>query len=696
MKPLLTWISMLSTLALGSGFCPLDADEGMWLFNRLPLDTLEKRHGFRPDDEWALHIMRSSARISAGGSGSVVSKNGLVMTNHHVVSGMLAELSTEEADYVENGFQAKELDDELKCPGTEVDILWEIVDVTERVQSAAASSRGPGEAEKARRAEIAAIEKSSKDETGLHSEVVTLYRGGEYHLYRYKRYADVRMVFAPEVAAAFFGGDADNFEFPRYCLDVAFLRLYEDDKPIEAEHWLRWSKKGVEEGELTFVSGHPGRTQRLNTVDHLRYLRDIGYPSYLEILYRREIALQQFGLDGAEAERIARDDLFGVQNSRKALRGILAGLQDPAILEKKLASEAALKAFAAEAGGADGSATPGDWARITAAMQASPALRDPFVWLEQGRAFWSDLFGKARTALRLIEETAKPNAERLPEFRETAIPAIERRLYSPAPIYPELEVAKLTDSLTHFASKMGREHPLVQIALAGKSPADRAYELVSGTALLDIEARKSLVEGGKEGLEKSEDAMVQLALAIDVYGRNARRAYEDLVTSVRTEAYAKISKTAFAATGTSVYPDATFTLRLAFGVVKGWTEGGKNIAPFTQMAGAFEASEQAGNAEPYELPQSWLKSADKVAGDTRYNFVSTADIIGGNSGSPVINRAGEVVGLIFDGNIHGLVLDIAYTEEKARAVSVHADAIVEALRSIYGFDRILKELRPAS
>ena len=680
-------LSTLSILVLASA-ATLRADEGMWLFNQLPAEHLASKYGFRPDDEWATHVMRSSVRISAGGSGSVVSSGGLVMTNHHVVSSCLHQLSTAERNHLEAGFFARTIADEVRCPNTHVDILWEIVDVTDRVEGAVRPEMDAGSAEAARRVERAAIEKESKDSPGYHSEVVTLYRGGKYHLYRYKRYDDVRMVFAPESAIAFFGGDADNFEFPRHCLDVSFVRLYDDGKPAEMDHWLRWSKNGVAAGDLTFVSGHPGRTQRLNTVDHLRYLRDVAYPSYLELLYRREIALQQFGLRGGERARVAKDDLFGIQNGRKALRGVLAGMQDPAILAAKLKEEAALKAYAASHPGCG--AFLADWEAITASLVASRAYRAEYAFLEQGRALWSPLFGQARTIYRLVTEQTKPAADRLPEFRETALPAVKRRLYSPAPIDPDLEKAKLTDSLTWFAEKFGAEHPLVKLVLQGKPPADRAHELVSNSRLLDVAARKELVEGGVEAVESTDDAMIMLAKSLDPYARAARKRFEDLVTSVRTQSYSNISKAAFAATGTGVYPDATFTLRLAYGVVAGWEEGGRDIPAFTTIGGAYGLGKAHANKEPYALPETWRKA--KPSRDVHFNFVSTADIIGGNSGSPVINRRGEVVGLIFDGNIHGLVLDIVYTEEKARAVSVDAQAIIEALQSVYGLDRLVREL----
>jgi len=669
----------------------LPADEGMWLFNRLPTKHLSSKHGFTPDEKWAQRLMRSAVRLSSGGSGSFVSPDGLVMTNHHVGSDALQKLSTKEKNLLDTGFVARTRDEELACPDLEILSLVSIEDVTARVNGAVKPGSDPAAANKERREMMATIEKESKDATGLQSEVVTLYQGGEYHLYRYKRYAEVKLVMAPETAIAFFGGDVDNFEFPRFDLDVCFFRCYEGGKPAKVEHYLPWSKDGADDGELIFVAGHPGSTRRLNTVDHFRFLRDVEYPSRLAVLARREIALQQLSIRGAEEERIARDDLFGVQNGRKALRGVLAGLLDPAVLARKERDEASLKAQVS--GSSNLGASFDDWARIAQARAAFREFYEEYNLLEGGRGFWAHLFSTARTLVRLAEEKEKPNAERLPGFRESDMETLELNLYSKAPIYPVLEKATLADSLTHLATHMGAEHPLVRMVLGGKSPIDRAQEVINGTKLIDVEVRREIARGGKAAIQSSADPMIVLARTVDPYARAVRRKYEDLIQGVEREAYGNIARAIFAIRGTDVYPDATFTLRLAFGVVAGWKEDGKAVPAFTTLGGAFDKHDEHKGKEPFNLPQSWLDARGKLNLSTPFNFCSTADIIGGNSGSPVVNKAGEVVGIIFDGNIHSLILDIAYTEEKARAVSVASQAIVECLRKVYNAGHLAQELQ---
>ncbi|HVR76558.1 MAG TPA: S46 family peptidase [Planctomycetota bacterium] len=668
----------------------LFGDEGMWLFNRLPLETLKEKHGFTPEPGWAERLQRAAVRLSSGGSGSFVSSEGLVMTNHHVGSDALQKLSTRERNLLEEGFVARTREEELKCPDLEVMALDSIEDVTSRVNAAVAPGADPAAAGKSRRETMATIEKESKDSTGLQSEVVTLYQGGEYHLYRYRRYDDVRLVMAPEIGIAFFGGDIDNFEFPRFDLDVCFFRIYQDGKPASIQHFLRWSPNGARDQDLVFVAGHPGSTRRLNTVDHFRFLRDVEYPSRLATLARREIALQQFSIRGPEEDRIARDDLFGVQNSRKALRGVLAGLLDPAVLAQKVHLEAELRARVA----ADPKlgASLEDWDRIAQARRAFGAFYDEYQLLEGARAFWSHVLGIARSLVRLAEENEKPNAERLPGYRESDRESLELALYSTAPLYPSLEKVTLADSLTQLAAYLGAEHPLTAMVLAGRSPADRANDLISGTKLIDVAARKEVAAGGKAAIQTSTDPMIILARTVDPHARAARRKYEDLIQAVEREAYAHISRAIFSIRGTSVYPDATFTLRLAYGLVKGWSEDGVMVPPFTTIGGAFEKHDAHQGNPPFNLPASWLAARGKLDLSTPFNFVCTADIIGGNSGSPVVNRKGEIVGIIFDGNVHSLILDISYTDEKARAVSVASTAIVEALRKVYGAEQLAREI----
>jgi hypothetical protein len=690
MKWIVSSGTRLCPLLLLLGASRVTADEGMWLFNRLPEKQLRERYGFRPEPGWAEHLFRSAVRISSGGSGSFVSPDGLVMTNHHVGSEALHDLSTKEKNLEKDGFLARTRGEELKCPAMEILTLRSIEDVTARVNGAVPPGADPAAAGKARREAMAMIEKESKDSTGLQSEVVTLYQGGEYHLYQYKRYEDVRLVMAPELDIAFFGGDPDNFEFPRYDLDICFFRVYENGQPAKVEHNLRWSEKGASDGELIFVAGHPGKTQRLDTADHFRFLRDSEYPSTIATLARRELTLEQFSIRDPERASIAREDLFSVQNSRKALWGMLAGSLDPAIWLEKSRQEAELRVRVS----ADSKlgATTDDWDRIAQGRRAFLEFYDEYQMLERGRAFWSDLFNHARTLVRLAEENEKPNQERLPGFRESDRETLELHLYSKAPIYPELEKAKLADSLTHLATRQGAEHPLVRMVLAGKSPQDRAAELVSGTKLLDPEARRELAKGGKAAALSSSDPMVALARTVDPYARAARRKFEDLVQGVEREAYGNIARAIFAIRGKDVYPDATFTLRLAFGVVKGWKEADHEVPAFTTLGGAYEKHDQHQGKEPFRLPASWLAARGKVEPSTPFNFVSTADIIGGNSGSPVVNRKGELVGIIFDGNIYSLVLDLVYTEERARAVSVASQAILEALRKIYGATELADEI----
>ncbi len=672
------------------------ADEGMWLFNNPPVKLLQDKYRFQPTAAWLEHVQKSSVRFDNGGSGSFVSPDGLVMTNHHVGADCLGKIGTKDKNYLATGFEAKANADEPKCEDLELNVLMSIEDVTARVAGAVQPGMNDASAEKARRAEINNIEKDSRDKTGLRSDVVTLYGGGQYHLYRYKRYTDVRLVFAPQKSVAFFGGDPDNFEYPRYDLDICFFRVYENDKPVHVDNYLKWSESGAAEGELIFVSGHPGRTERADTVTHLLYQRDYAVPGILNLLRRREVLLDNFSERSAENARRAEDELFGIKNSRKAYLGMLAGLQDPAILGKKRDSEKELRDAVSKDPKLSRSYGDG-WDQVAATIKTLIGIRDEYNLFGIGpqrraQAFNSDLFDIAIALVRLAEETSKPNSERLREYSEAGLDSLKLQLFSDAPIYEDLETVQLADSLGMMAEILGEENETVRMVLAGKSPRERAAELIQGTALKDVAVRKRLAEGGLKAIQDSNDPMIQLARTIDPESRRIRQAFEQQVDEPLSQAYAKIANARFAVYGSSVYPDATFTLRLAFGVVKGYTEEGRQIPWATTLGGAYEHAAAHDDKEPFELPKIWNDRKSQLALSTPFNFVSTADITGGNSGSPVINRQGELVGIIFDGNIQSLVLDYIYTDEAARAVAVHSAGILEALRKIYQANRLVDEI----
>jgi hypothetical protein len=666
------------------------ADEGLWLFNNVPAKLLKEKYSFDPPnlDKWLEHIQESCVRFP-GGSGSFVSPDGLVMTNHHVGSGFIQRLSSKEADYLKNGFQAKTRADEKMCKGLELYCLQKIDDVTQRVKAAVKPGMKPEEAADARKAVITQIESESEKKTGLQPEVVTLYNGGQYHLYLYKKYSDVRLVFAPEQQIAFFGGDPDNFEYPRFDYDVTFFRVYENGKPLKVDHYLKWSKNGAKDGELVFLAGHPGKTDRLNTVAELDYLSSKGVPYVLERLYRREVLLSLYSSRDAENARKAKDLLFGAQNSRKHFDGELAGMLDPALIARKQAYEKKLRDAVAKNPELRDVAKA--WDEIAKIQKTRAALIRDYTLLEAGHGFWSLPFNYARSLVRAADELAKPNEKRLQGYTDSDLPSLKVALFAQRPIYDDLEQLKLADALTWMAEQLGPNHAVVTKVLQGKSPRHRAAELVNGTKLDKVATRKELFEGGKKAVDASKDTMIELARLIDKEARDVRKKMEQ-VEEVRKQAYDLIAKAKFAVEGTSTYPDATFTLRLAFGPIKSYEENGKTVAPFTDFAGMYKRAHDQGYRPPFDLPERWLKNKDKLKLSTPYNFVFAGDSIGGNSGSPVFNRAGELVGILFDGNIHSLVWGFIYDDTQARSVAVDSRGIIEGLRAIYGAGELADEI----
>jgi hypothetical protein len=661
----------------------------MWLYNAFPKDRVQKQYGFLPTQEWLDHLRLSSVRFNNGGSGSFVSADGLAFTNHHVGADCIEKLGTSGTDYMKTGFYAKTQADEAKCPDLELNALVGIDDVTAKVKAAAPAAMSAADAGQAQRSAMSAIEKDCATSTGLRCDVVTLYSGEVYNLYKYKKYTDVRLVFAPEYDAAFFGGDPDNFTFPRYDLDITFFRVYENNKPVHLDNYLQWSKTGVKDGDLIFVSGHPGGTDRLTTMAQWQFLKDVDYPSRLAIYKRRIAMLQKFSAESVENARIAQEDLFGLQNSQKAINGYYEGLKDVAVLaQMDKAEREREKAYMDKHHG-----EPNPWEGISNAVKVNREIYDALTYVERMRGFYSvHLTSYARNLVRLAEEKSKPNSDRLREYRDSALPSLEQQLFSTAPIYKILETATLAVSMAQMQEALGPDDAAVKASLSGKSPEEAAKALIAGTKLEDVAVRKQLYEGGKAAVDASTDPLIVLMRNVDPEARAVRKRFDDEVDAVVRRDGAAIARARFAQTGFTQPPDATFTLRLSYGTVKGYEENGKKIPYFTTFGGAFQHAEEHGNKPPFNLAGSWPKMKSKLNLETPLNYVSTADIIGGNSGSPTVNKAGEVVGIIFDGNIQSLVLNFYYDDRQARAVHVDSRGIIEALRKIYGADALANEL----
>jgi len=675
--------SVLACLAV-----PLGADEGIWLFNQFPKELVRKKYGFEVTDAFLDHLRLSSVRFNNGGSGSFISPEGLLFTNHHVGADCIQKLSSKENDYYANGFHARTRAQEKACPDLEVNVLLRIEDVTGKVNAQVKEGVAPAEANRLRNAAIAALEKDCVARTGNRCDVVTLYAGGQYHMYEYKRYTDVRLVFAPESSIAAFGGDPDNFTYPRYCLDFALFRAYENGKPARVSHYLRWSKEGVQDGQLTFVAGHPGTTGRLATYAELEFYRDVSYPLIHARLKSLVDTLLAYSAKSAENKRVAAENLQSQQNSYKAYTGFLAGLRDPLLMKQKLAEERRLQeavrndaAMAAQYGGL--------WEEVAAAYREFASFYKQFWLFERGATRGSELMDIARMVIRYAEEKPKPNDQRLTDYRETALPSLERAMYTTAPIDDSMEIAVIADYLRFLSQELGAEDPTVKALLAGRTPQQAAESLVRTSKLKDVAVRKRLAADAS-AVRASQDGMIRFLRLLDEPARRYRKLFEDKVESIQRSSAARIAQIRFKLMGTSAYPDATFTLRLSYGPVRGYkNDKGEDIPYTTRISGVFQ---RATGQEPFNLPPSWIKAQAKLDGATPFNFVTTNDTHGGNSGSPTVNTKGEIVGILFDGNIESLPNRFVYREEKERSVHVASQVIVEALRRVYGAAAILKEI----
>src|SRR5271157_2208056 len=666
---------------------PSRADEGMWTFDNPPLKQLQQKYGFTPTREWLDHVRLSSVRLNDGGSGSFVSPHGLLLTNHHVARGQLQKNSTKERDYIQDGFYAATPGEEMKSPDLEVNVLVSIEDVTARVVSALETAKTPEEEFAARKAAIAEIERDSQQKTGLRSDVVTLYQGGEYWLYRYKKYNDVRLVFAPEQQIAFFGGDPDNFTYPRYDLDMALFRVYENGHPLETKDYLKWNPRGAADNELVFVSGHPGSTARLDTVAQLEYLRDVEEPMNIKLLKSRLAVLKQYSALGPEQARQAATMIFGLENSFKLGEGSDKGLLDAAIMAKQRREEEDFKAkvmgnpqWKAAYGGA--------WDAIAEAeKKEAGGIQDEFFHLLN-----SQYATIAMNIVQYVAEVKKPDGERLAAYRESQLDSLKYRMFSPAPIYPAFEIARITGALEDSLAALGPSDPFLRIVLDGRTPKEVAEALVNGTKLADAGVRRKLVDGGQAAVAASDDAMIVLARKLDPMRRESIKWSEDNVSSVLQRAGEQLGKARFAVYGKTTYPDATFTLRLSYGQVQGYAMNGTKAPYKTTFYGLYDRARSFDFEGPFALPTRYREGRDKLDLTTPLDFVTTNDVVGGNSGSPVINAKGEIVGLVFDGNIESLIGDFVYDGAANRTVAVHTAAMTEALRKLYNAAALVKEL----
>lgn len=680
-------VTFLAAISVAT-MAPVHADEGMWTFDAFPAAKVAATYGFTPSKAFLDHVRESSARIAGGCSSSFVSPDGLAMTNHHCVVECVGQLSTEKQDFVQTGFYAKKAEDEVKCPGFELDRLDRIEDVSATVRAATLGKTGRPLID-ARQAVDARLSSScGKDET-IRCDVVDLYHGGEYELYHYRRFTDVRLAFAPEYAVAQFGGDPDNFNFPRFDFDIGLVRAYDRGVPAKTPEYLHWSPNGSKAGDIVFVSGNPGSTERLLTVAQLAYLRDHSYPTQLPEISEYRGLLEEYQTEGAEQRRQTNETLFGYENYYKAVTGQEQALLDPTFFGRKVAEETALRRGFAK-NPALAKRIDADYATIARAQIVRARLANRAEFIAGGPRL--QLAEWALTLVRLPVEKAKPSEKRLPEFSDAKLVTLPQDLLAPIPTYPGPDEITLAFYAKKAREALGTDDPFVKKLLGVKSPAAWAHDIIAGTKLGDVAVRKALYAGGQAAIDASTDPLIRTIVALDPEIRAARKAYEDEVTAPVSKASEEIAKARFAVTGTSVDPDATFTLRLSYGKVAGFTDGNGNvIPPYTTIGGLYE---RATGSEPYALPKSWLDAKGTIDPKTPMNLSATNDIIGGNSGSPLVNTKGEVVGLIFDGNIFSLGGAFGYDGTKNRAVAVDSRALLAGLRDVYHADRLASEIAP--
>mgnify|MGYP006293425339 CR=1 FL=1 len=666
----------------------LFADEGMWTFDNPPAKQLQEKYSFTPTQEWLDHVRLSSVRFMDGGSGSFVSPNGLVLTNHHVAMGQLSKLSTAENNLVATGFYAEKLEDELKCPDLEVNILVSMEDVTEQVKNAVTADMSDQEALKARKAKIAEIEKKMKEKTGMQYDIVNLYHGGEYWAYGYRKYTDVRLVMAPERQAAYFGGDLDNFTYPRYDLDMTFFRVYENDKPVKSEHFLKWNAKGAEKGELVFISGNPGSTDRLYTYAQLEFQRDYQYPMLLKYIHKRLEILRDYASKGAEEQRRALGQIFGLENADKALTGELNGLMDDDLMAAKKKADNEFQDKVAS--NPDWQEKYGDaWENIAALIEKNKEVaNERFYATLRG----SSLARYANQIVRYVAEIRKPDADRLDGYHDSELERLKFYLLSPAPVYKDMQAAVLLGTLKMSIDVLGEDHEFVKTVLNGKEPEEVVNNLFDNTKLDQIDLRKKLLEGGEDAVKKCKDPMIVLSRKLDPILREQEKRYRENIESKLTPESEKIAQARFSAYGKDMYPDATFTLRLGYGAVKGYPYNGTEAPYKTTLYGLYDRSLGFDQQGAFALPERFWERQDQLDLSTPVNFVCTCDAVGGNSGSPVFNQKAELVGVLFDGNIESLPGRFMYDETKNRSVSVHSGYMTEALRKLYDAGKLADEL----